>query len=787
MRPLIRAVLLALAIVLVAAPTPVQQKRPPEPLPAVEKLLDKAIGESGTAQRATLRESITLARKLKDVMGEGIAQLLLAQNFFASQDFDEANVAFGAADVCFKKVPFADGLATTHNAWGTMLFALTEFRDAVDHFDRAVKYAEEAKDDEMLGLSAGGLGFSKATMGDHLGAIPAYRKGIEAFRRAKREQETAAGLNNLALSLATTGQRREAIRCLDEALPMAEKLQNPDLLAKTYNNLGLVYEMLGDFERAMEWFNKSLKLARDTKSEGLEATILSNIALYEGIQGNLKESIEHNAKAIAIMERLGEITLLPTLYNNTGLSQLSLADYDGARANFTKALAMHRKNGDQQGEGITLMNLGTLELLSQRFDEARGYFEQSLALCRVSGNAPAEANALTLIANTYDEASPETAIAIMKVAVNKLQALRHDVADLEKGTKEAYRRTLEGAYQRLADMLVRRGRLAEAQQVLDLLKVDELSQFAASRAGQDASQATLSGGEADWQKRYEEIADNVGELATRYRQALAKVRGDSASEADKAEVKKLESDLEVLRKRFAGFLHEATSELAKSAGGRAAVEDVKNTTALKQTLRKLEEQTGTPYVALYTVTSEERLHIIIITPELQDVVTMPIKAADLRAKVFAFRNLVQHEELDPRPLGKELYDLLIGPVEKKLGAKATHWLWSLDGSLRYLPLNALWDGTHYAVETKTHSVITPAGQSDLVAAPEPWKALAFGASSAQDWSLTPEGKKTAFPALPGVPNELAEISKAIPTDTYLDDKFTKDAFFDELSIRSGER
>ena len=54
---------------------------------------------------------------------------------------------------------------------------------------------------------------------------------------------------------------------------------------------------------------------------------------------------------------------------------------------------------------------------------------------------------------------------------------------------------------------------------------------------------------------------------------------------------------------------------------------------------------------------------------------------------------MQNPRLDPRPLGQELYDILIRPIEKQLdGAGAKTLLWSLDGSLRLLPLAALWDG-----------------------------------------------------------------------------------------------
>ena len=77
----------------------------------------------------------------------------------------------------------------------------------------------------------------------------------------------------------------------------------------------------------------------------------------------------------------------------------------------------------------------------------------------------------------------------------------------------------------------------------------------------------------------------------------------------------------------------------------------------------------------------------------------PIGRTALAKKVATFRRSLQAPGTDPRPLARDLYDILIGPIAKDLNdAHAQILMWSLDGTLRYLPISALYDGQKYLVQ-----------------------------------------------------------------------------------------
>lgn len=71
----------------------------------------------------------------------------------------------------------------------------------------------------------------------------------------------------------------------------------------------------------------------------------------------------------------------------------------------------------------------------------------------------------------------DAAILAGKQAVNTLQAMRASNLNLEQGLQKSFLRHKEEIYRALADLLISQGRLPEAEQVLAMLKEEELFEF----------------------------------------------------------------------------------------------------------------------------------------------------------------------------------------------------------------------------------------------------------------------------------------------------------------------
>ena len=157
-------------------------------------------------------------------------------------------------------------------------------------------------------------------------------------------------------------------------------------------------------------------------------------------------------------------------------------------------------------------------------------------------------------------------------------------------------------------------------------------------------------------------------------------------------------------------------------------------------------------VIISTIVGENNLNLILTTSDIQKAHTVNIKAADLNKLVAEFRDAVKNPNVDPRPLGKQLYDKLFPAALQKdlknIGADTL--VWSLDGTLRYVPMAALWDGEKYLVERYTNAVLTLASRDKLnaeVTDRSKWLAFGVGVSKAFE----------NFNALPAVPEELCSV------------------------------
>ena len=141
-------------------------------------------------------------------------------------------------------------------------------------------------------------------------------------------------------------------------------------------------------------------------------------------------------------------------------------------------LPIVNKIGDRDLEAAMLNSLGrTYEVLGDR-QKASDYYRQSLALARLIGKKMPEARALGNLMLLWRAAgNRQFAVFYGKQSVNALQELRYNFKSLDKDLKNSFLESVAGDYRILADILIELGRIAEAEQVLAMLKEEEVFDY----------------------------------------------------------------------------------------------------------------------------------------------------------------------------------------------------------------------------------------------------------------------------------------------------------------------
>ena len=666
------------------------------------------------------------------------------------------------------------------NKLGLAYASLSSFARAIGFYERALAVERKIPDRPGEGLTINNLGEAYRSMGQYAKATTFFEQALTIEREVSDGAGEALTLNNLGFAYRAQSQYAKAISFYELALAVERRVHDRAGEGATLNNLGLAYRYLSQYAKAIAFYEQALAVEREVADLAGEGATLNNL-------GGIYDALRDHAKAIAFYEqaldisrkvhdRAGEGIIL----NNLGGSHRSLDQYETAIGFYEQALVISRQSGHRRSEGTILSNLGVAYSSLGQYAKAIAFYEQALPIRREVGDLAGEAVTLNGLMQTM-AAQKRLRLAVLfgKQAVNAYQQIRQDLTGLDRNTRTAYLEANQDTYRKLADLLLVQDRIAEAQQVLNLLKEEEFFDFVRRDSAQASSvvgRADLTPAEAEWDRRYNEIADRLTTLGHE-RGELVGLQTRTAEQEKR--LASLDRDLTVAGEAFQKFLARLDTEASRQKLSNEKLNQVKDSEALMGTLREL----GSGTVAIYTLVTEDKLRLILITSDVMKTVESPLKRSDLDEKIVAFRQRLENPKNDPLPLARELYRLILGPIEKDLvGAKAETVMWSLDGALRYLPVAALNDGEHYLVERFRNVVFTPASNANLKDIPAAqWRVLGLGVSKAHE----------GFNALPGAQKELEGIIHDEATGTLgvlpgvieLDEVFTEQSMITALRQR----
>jgi CHAT domain-containing protein len=613
-------------------------------------------------------------------------------------------------------------------------------------------------------------------------------KNIRAAQKIFDENDGEwAGNYRIARALAThyyfLSNYGEAIKYGRSALADAEKDKDDPRIAGTLVDIANAYSALRQNQKAIELTKRALSIAIKTGSRYSESIALSNIGYDLYLLGKLTDAEQYFKRAIAIMRADGYEREEGYAVHNLGLVYFKQRRFPLALANYDRALALYAKAGDRRPETFLFDSFGELYRELGQPEKSAEYLQKAVVQAREIKYSDVEARALANMMTLWTRrGQARLAILYGKQAVNVYQSIRAGITTAEKADQKSFVRSHEDTYRSLANLLIDEGRLAEAQQVLDLLKEEEFMEFVRRDASEAVDQAKLA--LTDTEKKaldeYTRLSAQLTALGSRY-QALQDAKskaGGKLPPAEEAEFASLKTNIEEAGVGVRAFLSKLADEFSKKVEDQAVI-----TPASIESLRADLRRAGNDVVLVSTYLLPERYRAIVTTGRTMvdrkvEYKDRKLTAADINRKIAEFQRALQNPRVDPRPLGKELYDIFVKPLEADLeGAKGKTILWSLDGTLRYVPMAALSpDGKTYLAEKYQNVIVTLARTSNLFSKPatEEWRAIGAGVSKPHE----------GFAALPSVINELNSIVKENGPGGVLEGTKLVDEKFDLNNLRN---
>ncbi|WP_197278720.1 tetratricopeptide repeat protein [Pseudanabaena sp. 'Roaring Creek'] len=618
-----------------------------------------------------VQQELDLALKFANLIIQSETTSELARAYEDVGQYEKAIEIYRQALIIDRKLQ-GDGEKVTLVNLGRVSEKLGQSNQAIEFYQQLLALGRTRHDRETEGSALDHLGYVYDRLGQYDKAIDLYQQSLLIAREIQLPIGEIASLNKLGAAYDNMGQYEKAINFYQQGLDIARKIEqlysenpapnNPFVQmdkqsiihseAASLNNLGIVYAYLGQYEKAIEFYQQSLKILDKSQDHVFQGLVLDNLGTSYRILGKYEKAISFQQRSLEIARSMKNYQNEAGTLINLGVTYSSLGQYQTSIELHQQSLDIFRKINDRRGEGTALINLGNNYRELGDFTKALDFYQQSLVITNQIGDREGQGKVFRNLGYLLAQQNkPELAILFYKQSINLTEAIRKDILGLSKEEQKSYLDTVASTYRNLADLLLKQGRVSEALQILDLLKIQELEDYLKNIKGSDRTTQNI---------RLLEPERNISDK-------LSTISNEQITE-------------------FNQQLASQIQQIPKS--------DINKT---PEYLQKLPQGA----VLIYPLILSDRLELIVFSANSLPINrTVTISKTELEKLVTDFRNDLQDiSSLDVKDSSQNLYNLIIKPIEEDLKrAEANTILYAPDGLLRYIPLAALYDGKQWLVE-----------------------------------------------------------------------------------------
>ncbi|XGW00848.1 MAG: tetratricopeptide repeat protein (plasmid) [Leptolyngbya sp. BL-A-14] len=674
--------------------------------------------------------------------------------YYNSGRYSEALRSYQRALALYRKAGNRYGEANILNEVGVTYQQLGEMAKAIEFYHLALSIRQQINDQDGLGFTFNSLSEVYQQLGSYDLALQAAQQSLEIRRKLGDQVLLGDTLTTIGSIYNQLSNYIQALEFYEQALTIARKERDRNGEAILLTNIATVHTQLGEYAKAIKNYQQSLPILQKLGDRFNEAGVLHNMGFTYARSGQYLQAINVYQQALAIRRKIGSKEGEAATLNNLGFAYSQLERNFEALTVLEQALPILRRVDDRMAEGNTLDSLGTVYRKLGNHLKSRYYYYQALTLFKASKQRFGERTTLSNLGDLYSQQKqPASAILFYKQSVEVTETIRQEIKALSREQQESYTKTVEDTYRNLAKLLLLQGRLLEAQEVLELLKIQEI------RSIDQDTRATLAASGIEYTDTEKEINKEHGSLI-----ALGEKLYNCETQPKTCTLAQSEQWKAQRRNLFDQFeeaLNKVETE-AKNGIFQSASAGKDDFISAAKTL--VESEPGT--LLIYPFVTENEIWLLWASAGgILDSTKVPgVGRNQLLQAVKDYRDrLEKPPSNDPSEFvklqqsGQKLYDWLIKPLEPALASKSIkHLVFSLDGTTRYIPMSALVDRSQkYLIQKYVISTVLNAGETimkDRLPSSAPnTSVLAFGVTD----DFPPE-----FLALGNVKSELTEIVRA---------------------------
>lgn len=579
-------------------------------------------------------------------------------------------------------------------------------------------------------------GLLQLSVGQPEQALETWKQAAVTYEDIKDKWGIIKSQINQAQALQRMGLYRQALKNLNELNSNLQQESDNWIKVKGLESLGITLRVIGELDRSQQTFEESLAIAKKMSNPELTSTILLGLANTSRLQKKLEAALDYYQQA-------AKISTSPYLQIRARVNQLRLLVDD--------------KKWQDASQLISPIQLNLNQLpVSQIAINARINFANSLLKMGREGNVYPLANGEIgkMLATAVQQAETLQDRRSLAYALGNLGRLYEANQQWQSARELTEKATVLAQSINAADIAYRwewqMGRIFKQQgdrQSAIAAYTEAVNTIASIRSD---LVATSSEAQFSFQESIEPVYRELVELLL-----------PPGKQVDQLILKKARDLIDSLQiAELDNFFRDACLKIQPVAidevDPKAAVF---STIILSDRLEVIVALPGQPLRRYTTVLSQKEIEVII--KQARNGLTVPRLQLSL------------NNFLTP---SQKIYNWLIGPIETELTNSGIETLvFVLDGSLRNIPMSALYDGKNYLIEK--YSVAVAPSLKLVDAKPlkiDNLEVLTAGLSEARQ----------GFSALPGVKIELEKIGKELRSQNLIDRTFTTSQFKNKVKSSS---
>ena len=734
-------------------------------------------------------------------------------------DKQKALINYEQALLVYKSSGDKQGESMALRSIGNVVTYMGNKNQAMIYFSQSAEISKLIDDRTGLAEALSSISYIHSSLGDKQKAINNYQEVLRIYKSLNNTVLVSETLTNIGDLYAYLGNKQQALKLYKEANALSEKVNDQTGEAATSYALGDIYFDLGERQQALTYYEKALSIYKSVDNKSGESIVLNkkgyiyldfnekqkaldcykqSLSIAEAIQdkfmiarvnlslGDIYSGLQDTSIALGFYQI--SLETFKETNNSWGIAEsnrsigslyFALKENKDALTYFEKALNIYKATNYPQGEAKVLENIGNLYFNLGDEQQALDFFGQSLALYKELSSRNSEVGVLNDLSQTaIADNRPELGIFFLKQAVSTIQSLRHDISQLPKSVRKTFANTSANSYRQLAILLLEKGRILEAQQVLDLLKIDEIDEyFRNNQRGRPQTQEVVYvRSEQSILEKYNELSSSLISIS----QKLAKLKSlsihgqklSTEQEAQLVEYDKIQTDV---RHKFKALINNPDVEQKLAQASNAQQQQIP--LDLFERLRKNLTKLGNAAL-VYPLVLPDRIELIITTADSPSVYrTVKVSQIELNQAILDYRDALQFPNLDPKIPANKLYRWLIEPLEADFAqAHIRTILYAPDGPLRYIPLAALYDGKQWIAQRFAVNNLTAVSITDLEPSTPGNLRVMAGAYANEKLSYRVQVGNQApitYHGLPFAGQEVNDLAATVPnTDKHIDQAFS---------------